>query len=46
MQLNHLFASFMFEIDIDIGRLVSFLTDEAFKRRSLVSGSIEVIRST
>ncbi|MBB4233005.1 hypothetical protein GGD56_006905 [Rhizobium mongolense] len=31
MQLNHLFASFMFEIDIDIGRLVSFLTDETFK---------------
>jgi hypothetical protein len=41
------FAPFMFEIDVDVGRLVALLRDEALEQKVILRpGSIEVIPST
>jgi hypothetical protein len=36
--LDHLLAPFMFEIDVDVGRLFAFLADEAFEQQAVLGG--------
>ena len=36
--LNHLLAPLVFEIDVDVGRLLAFLGDEAFEQQRVLGG--------
>ena len=40
--LDHLLAPLMFEIDVDVGRLVAVVREEALEQQSVDTGSIEV----
>ena len=41
--LDDFFAALVFEVDVDVGRLVALAADEALEQRVLRSGSTEVM---